>query len=336
MKYHVDLNPAPVSRRFWAFTGTLCNYKCIFCYYQNNLHRFKSINDIKHDILLLKRAGATSVDLSGGEVTIRPDFFQLLDFCTEQFGTASIVSNGSKLADYNFVVKAKEHGLSEVLLSLHGSNKEIYEGITRKLGSFDKIIKAIKNCKQLGLKTRINFTACDENTSENPDELCELIKELNPFQLNFILVNPFVDNTEFKISNLSNITNYIIHVLARLEKECPNIQLNTRYIPFCYLGDYKKYGVNYFQHVYDTLDWNPLSYIDDLTKLKPYTTDNQLKLDAYEICTEQRDREFKYHEKCFKCAFTNICDGFKKGMEPLNVNYCNDEQIHNPLFFKRL
>lgn len=325
--------PDEMCKRAWLHPGSFCNYKCVFCYYQNDLTKQKSTETVKREILGFKNAGFTSVDLSGGEVTIRKDFFELIKFCKEQFGKASIISNGYKLSNFDFAKKAYESGLNEVLLSLHGSCAHDYESITQIPGSFDKIIKAAKNCKKLGMTVRFNCTACDLNTTGNPNDFAELIQELNPFEVNFIHVNAFDENRDYKFSNYSNIIKYVKTIIDKLSKESPEIIINFRYVPFCHMQGYEKYVTGYYQHIFDIYDWNPYSWTFGQMGLKPFVNDNEFLRSSYSACKVERERNFSKTEKCSECKYFYICDGLKHGLSE-DVFPVKGDIIHDPCYFR--
>ena len=101
-------------------TGFHCNYKCEFCYYINNLHLKTSFEEIKRRIDRIHGYGITQIDMSGGESSIHKDWFKILDYCEERFENVSCLSNGSVFSNEKFLKESKEHGLNEILFSLHG------------------------------------------------------------------------------------------------------------------------------------------------------------------------------------------------------------------------
>jgi MoaA/NifB/PqqE/SkfB family radical SAM enzyme len=127
----------PMNERARLNTGFFCNYGCEFCYYKDKLDQRDSLKVITDRVDDIYNYGIRQVDLSGGESSIEPNWFKILDYCKTKGMTVSTLSHGGKFSDYEFLKKSKEHGLTEILFSLHGSNKEIHEKITKRKGSFN-------------------------------------------------------------------------------------------------------------------------------------------------------------------------------------------------------
>ena len=174
-KIEKNLNE-PICERGKLDTGFFCNYDCSFCYYKKHLTEMTGFEVIKKRIDYLKECDIKQIDLSGGESTVHPKWFEILDYCKEKdFEKISCLTNGSILANYDFFKKSKEHGLEEVLFSLHGHNEEVHDKIVGRKGAFNKILKAIDNAKQLGIMIRINCTVCIENKDHLEKEYFDLL-----------------------------------------------------------------------------------------------------------------------------------------------------------------
>jgi len=314
-------------------TGPLCNYDCEFCYYKDRLTERTEFEIIKDRVDYLYEYGIEQVDLSGGESSIHSNWFEILDYCKDKFNHISCLSHGGKFSDMDFLTKSVEHGLREILFSLHGASENTHDNITMRKGSFKKIIQAIKNSKQLGLITRTNATIYYKNFNELA-QYGQLINELKPTEVNFLPLN-YWGNKDI-IEN----TNIDYAVMSENIKRCidyidPTIKVNVRYIPFCYMKGYEKHVVGIFQHIYDLNDWNRELYTGTLDVSKKY--DDKQKIDlAYNACIEQRSLYYKKSKECFQCKNFYICDGIQKevdmpvlpeaGEKIKDVNYYKNEK----------
>ena len=113
-------------------TGTFCNYDCEFCYYKDMLDVKTPWEIVKGRIDHLYDYGIKEVDLSGGESSVSPDWFKILDYCNERFESVSCVSHGGRFANKDFLKESQEHGLKEILFSLHGATEESHDSITNR------------------------------------------------------------------------------------------------------------------------------------------------------------------------------------------------------------
>ncbi|MFH0875089.1 MAG: radical SAM protein [archaeon] len=80
-------------------TGFLCNNNCYFCVQADNkLKGNRQKEDIFNDLTEAKKTGCGGVVFTGGEVSIRTDFFELLSYAKELgFSTIQVQSNVRRL-----------------------------------------------------------------------------------------------------------------------------------------------------------------------------------------------------------------------------------------------
>jgi len=320
-----------ICERAKVFTGPLCNYNCKFCYYKGRLNQRESFLNIKKQIDLAHNYGIKSIDFSGGESSIEPNWFEFLEYANNKFDYISCISHGGKFADKVFLKKSKEAGLREILFSLHGFSAEIHDKITQRKGSFNKIIQAIKNAKEVGILVRINCTISIDNYK---DIDIELLKVLNPFQINLIVVNYFSDNIvdSSNIIYYKAISPYIHNYLDNLKDTIK--YLNVRYIPFCFMKGYEKYVIDYMQLPYDLYDWN-IAFYHNSSRLAIRNKTYEEKLDdLWEAAKHHRIKSYNKPLKCLKCKYFYICDGMEKSLDE-DVHPVIDEKITDPLNYCR-
>lgn len=300
-------------------TGFHCNYKCEFCYYIDKLHLKTSFEEIKRRIDRIHGYGITEIDMSGGESSIHKDWFKILEYCNKKFKNVSCLSNGSVFSNENFLVKSKEAGLKEILFSLHGYNEDNHDEIVGRKRGWYKINKAIKLCKKHNIKVRINCTVYQKNY-KNLVEYADVIKEIKPFEVNFLTLNYWDDSKKFEpIDDYFKLTNNIKKCIDLIKDYTKYI--NVRYTPYCFMQGYEKYVCNQYQHIYDVYDWNKEFYthagvneVIDITK--KYSNEEKIDM-AYKAACEDRLRDYKKPLKCIRCKYFNICDGIEK---PLNLD----------------
>jgi MoaA/NifB/PqqE/SkfB family radical SAM enzyme len=303
----------PRNNRAKLDTGFHCNYKCEFCYYLNHLHLKTSFEKIRERIDYIHSYGITQIDLSGGESSIHKDWFSILDYCNSRFEHISCLSNGSAFSNEKFLLQSKEHGLKEVLFSLHGYNEEVHDSIVGKVGAWKKIHTAINHCKQHGLRVRINCTVYQKNYG-GLEQYAKIIKDIDPFEVNFLTLNHWDDSSTFEpIDDYIALTNSIKRCIDLIKDQIKLI--NVRYTPYCFMVGYEKYVCNQYQHIYDVYDWNKEIYSGKLDVSKLYTAKEKIDL-AYDSAKVERLQTYKKPLSCIRCKYFNICDGIEK---PSNV-----------------
>jgi len=271
-------------------TGTHCNYKCPFCYYIDSLDDVKPFNDILKDIEFIKESNINEIDLSGGESSIHNRWFDILDACSS-FDNISTLSNGSMFQDIEFLKKSQKHGLNEILFSLHGWDSISHDKSVGHVGAFKDIMQSIKNANMLNIIVRIN---CTVSMNFEPVAYYTLINSLKIKQLNLLPLNYWGVGHQ-KVIDYNVVSRKIHTVIDNVSK---SLNINVRYIPFCYMRGYEKYTVGTYQHIYDLKDWN-------------FCTWNNLsnnKMTSYEQGLLRRDSYTKPKD-CLSCKHLFICDG---------------------------
>jgi MoaA/NifB/PqqE/SkfB family radical SAM enzyme len=296
----------PKCERARLDTGPFCNYDCEFCYYKDKLDVKDSWETVKARADYLLAYGIKQVDLSGGESSVSPDWFKILDYCNERFEHVSCLSHGGKFANKDFVEESKAHGLKEILFSLHGATAEVHDAITNRKGSFERILKGIKNAQEAGLIVRLNCTVYHRNYEQLPTVFADLVNDIKPLEINFITLNYWGD---VKLDNVgyTQMTDAIKSCIDRLN----GMIINVRYVPYCYMVGYEKYVCDQFQHIYDIYDWNKEVFSHNVDISKQYTDDQKLAL-AYAEAGRQRSLFYHKDMTCTQCKHFHICDGVEK------------------------
>ena len=321
------LPPDTICPRIPVHVGSICNCKCEFCYFKDDLRVVTPLEKIKARMQQAYDLGFREFDFTGGEPSVHPKFFEILKFGTEPGCYLSCLSNGQKFADIEFLKKAQALGLKEILFSLHGCSEEQHDAIVGKRGAFKKILKAIQNAQQLGMLVRINCTVYHKNYRTLPTTYADLIKEIKPFEVNFIHLNYFSANKHFESESLDLPLQAIKDCIVKIQPFTKYI--NVRYVPFCYMQGFEKYCAGYYQNVYDLYDWdlglNGIGYkFDPLYSYSSYSglvTKNEWLKTRRKQCKRDALKGFKKLPECSGCKYSHICDGLKIGLDPKTKVY---------------
>jgi len=162
-----------------SLTGK-CNLKCKYCFYSNEM---VGRADLPTEEWLrffkeLKSLGVRSVTLSGGEIFVRKDVWELIDAIIDARLKFSILTNGT-LIDENTIAKFAENNrrrrLSSIQISIDGSCAEVHDK-SRGKGSFDKAIRALCLLKKDGYPITSRITINRHNV-DNLDMAVKLLLE---------------------------------------------------------------------------------------------------------------------------------------------------------------
>ena len=312
-------------------TGTFCNYDCEFCYYQGLLHLKTDFDTIKKRIDKIYSYGIDEIDLSGGESSVHKDWFKILQYCSTKFKNISTLSNGWAFARKDFMEKSKESGLTEILFSVHGYDEQSHNEIVRRNGAWKRMLQAIENAHELGIKVRVNCTVYQKNC-DGMVGYDKIIKKINPVEVNFLTLNYWTNNKHAEPIDYKLVTDNIKTCIDKI-KHLDTI-INVRYTPYCYMQGYEKYVCNQFQHIYDIYDWNLEIYDLELDTSVEYTTKEKIDL-AHATASERRIRDYKKHVKCFGCKYLYICDGVEKQVKSFDFKPVSGKKIRNVNHYRK-
>jgi MoaA/NifB/PqqE/SkfB family radical SAM enzyme len=320
----------PVNNRAKLDTGTHCNYRCEFCYYKTQLNDVTEFNVIKERIDYLVACGITEVDLSGGESSIHKQWFDILDYCKNKGLKVSCLSNGYKFANKEFIAKSKEHGLDEILFSVHGYDKESHNILVGHRKGFENIIEAINNAHELGILVRINCTVTHKNYKSLDTKFVALMELLKPFEVNFLTLNYWSDADNQETVSYPEITPHVHKAIDKLKDQVEII--NVRYTPYCFMKGYEQYVCNYYQHIYDVYDWNIAVYDQRITP-EEYNKD---KLKAL-YDSAARNRNYTYYKKkeCMDCKHYYLCDGVENQIKEIELRPEAGNKITEVNFYRK-
>ena len=206
--------------------GYKCNHNCLNCPLStyDRLHGQLDPNVIKKNIAALSSyTNNLHITISGGEPTLKPSFFEVLEILGKANANITILSNATKCKDEDFVMKIIEslgtdYDLRRLryITAIHSFNKEVHDKLTNAVGSFDETIKGLKNLDKnnfhITIKNIMNkVTAKDmkdtlkflcNSFSNNMDfELCttdysgRCQKHANELYINFEDLQPFVEQS---------------------------------------------------------------------------------------------------------------------------------------------
>jgi hypothetical protein len=121
----------------------------VVCDFAGKPREGREVSEIEKE--LLQSDSYTSVELVGGEPTIRYDFEHILKFARQNFRRVKLVTNGRNLADWQKARELVEQGLHIFEIKLCGHNSFVHEQVTQSEGSFNQTVQAIVNLKSINI-----------------------------------------------------------------------------------------------------------------------------------------------------------------------------------------
>jgi radical SAM protein with 4Fe4S-binding SPASM domain len=131
-----------------------CNERCVHCYLDHDDHGEMTLEEIRGVLDQLAAAGTFFLTLSGGEVLMRRDFFDILEYARKHLFCVRIKTNacmiGEKQAD-----RLRDLGVESIQVSIYSHRPEVHDAITKLPGSLKRSIEAIRRLKARGVKVII-------------------------------------------------------------------------------------------------------------------------------------------------------------------------------------
>ena len=153
-----------------------CNLSCWFCY--NDVSQKSAHLSLEQHLKLLEDLAAMQVFhlvLTGGEPLAHPSFFAIGRRAKELGFVVRLKSNGHLIdrATAEKLIEEVDPFLVEV--SLHGADAATHERQTRVPGSFDRLLRHLRQAKDAGLNLKINttLTRWNEDQIESMMELAD-------------------------------------------------------------------------------------------------------------------------------------------------------------------
>lgn len=276
--------------------GYECNNNCIFCVTGDN-HPRKFIDfNIIEETLRKNSKKYDSLVLTGGEPTIRKDFFDILELAY-RLGYSMLLQTNARMFSYEqFCDKIKGYNL-KFSINVNAPCAEVHDETTCVAGSFEQTIKGIKNLQDCGfdilgkvMLTCINY--------KHVLETVKFMAELGIIEIWIVFLTPSGSakiNFNDVIPRYSEVMPFVNQALSWAKKSS-NIKMGLEGFPYCCID----------------LEFRQLVTEENLNKDSLqgiYAGD-----DSYEYNCKH-DRVFSQKQKfdvCSECRYNNKCEGVYK------------------------
>ena len=153
----------------WELTYA-CNLACVHCLSSSGKRdpRELSTEQCKAIIDELQRMQVFYVNIGGGEPTVRPDFWELVDYATAHHVGVKFSTNGVRITP-QVAAKLAASSCVDVQISLDGATAEVNDAV-RGAGSFEMATRALENLAAAGFAdAKISVVVTRHNVSQLDD-----------------------------------------------------------------------------------------------------------------------------------------------------------------------
>ena len=190
----------------------VCNYKCTYCLPQGykktpgDMRSFMSAEEISRLAKVLSELGVCKIRLTGGEPTVRKDFFNILKDMKKNSNIPKITMTTNGYCLDKIAKQLYEAGLDGINISIDSLNRETFKKLTGH-DRLQEILEGIKILQKLNFKSiKVNAVLLNgiNNTYDDFKKFGNFIKN-NKIDLRFIELMQTGDNLDyFKQNHVSS------------------------------------------------------------------------------------------------------------------------------------
>jgi len=144
-----------------------CNERCVHCYLDHDDHGEMTTAEITDVLAQLADAGVFFLSLSGGEVLMRRDFFEIVERARQLLFNVKVKTNGVMIHEKE-AARLRQLGVEQIQISVYSHRPEVHDAITKLPGSLKRTIRAIRFLKSQGLKVTIANVLMAGNFADQP------------------------------------------------------------------------------------------------------------------------------------------------------------------------
>jgi len=145
-----------------------CNEQCIHCYLDHHDHGEMTTVEIKHLLKEMAEAGVFILTLSGGEIFLRKDFFEILEYARSLTFCIKLKTNAVLIREAQ-AARLRDLGVESIQVSIYSHKPEVHDAITKVPGSLRRSIKAIRFLREQGLKVIVANVLMNQNMRDYQD-----------------------------------------------------------------------------------------------------------------------------------------------------------------------
>lgn len=175
IEQYANLKRIPYVANIEILTG--CNLNCVHCYIPEHNEQHIQFKELDKILRQLKKLGTFIVVLTGGEIFLRKDIFDIIGLC-RKYGFRTILFSNVTLLDKEKIQLLKELYVYEISTSIYSLNSKIHDKITKIEGSLDKTLKNLERIKNIGINVEVKTPLMTYN-KECFDEVKKFCEEKN-------------------------------------------------------------------------------------------------------------------------------------------------------------
>ena len=142
-----------------------CNERCVHCYLDHEDHGEMTTAEIKGLLDQMAEAGVFYLTISGGEIMMRRDFFEILEHARLRTFCIKLKTNGVLIRKKE-AERLRALGVESIQISIYSHRPEVHDEITKMPGSFRQSIEAVRLLRAEGLKVTFANVLMTQNAGD--------------------------------------------------------------------------------------------------------------------------------------------------------------------------
>ena len=142
-----------------------CNERCIHCYLDHDDHGEMNTAEIKDLLDQMADAGVFYLTISGGEIFMRRDFFEILEHARARTFCVKLKTNAVLIREKE-ARRLGELGVESVQISIYSHRPEVHDAITKMPGSLRQSIDAVRLLRREGLLVTLANVLMVQNATD--------------------------------------------------------------------------------------------------------------------------------------------------------------------------
>ena len=181
-----------------------CNERCVHCYLDHHDYGEMTTHEVKNVLDQLAEAGALFLTFSGGEIFLRQDLFELIDYARGLNFDVSLKTN-ALLIDERRAQKLRKLDIRKIQISIYSADPAIHDAITKVPGSLERSLRAIQFLLAEGLQVKLACPLMKQNLAAFRD-VQSLAEKLGvPYMLD-LTITPMMDGGDGVLALRSSAT----------------------------------------------------------------------------------------------------------------------------------
>ena len=254
-----------------------CNLNCLFCSAKGRNAQME-----RKDMLQMINQSKDGLAISGGETTLSPDLFWVIEEAKKKNIFIELQTNGITLCYKGLALKLVKSGVNLFNINFPSHLPSVNDKITQTKGLFDNKIKGIKNLQDIGANIRLTCVVNAFNYKYLEDYIVFIKKnfpKIKFIQFSFIkIMGGAKDNPQILVT-YEKVQPYLLKAFKKCQKL--GISFITDHIPLCYIDGFIEHHIDYQKMIRG--------------KKSEYSLEEKIKL-----------------KECANCRLNSYCYGVRK------------------------